>query len=190
MSHDPAATVFYPNPMISPHYWFVCVFSAESFSYSVRNSPRSPLCFFLFLLGYSSIQVYFFVAGSVIAFCLQTCCKIRLIKMEMLQGYPLRITFVVAPAILLTNWWYRHFLSQINVGRCPTLGLTMKLCFARSTLAANTCRLLQDYEKAMAKMAKKATHVMFSRGCLMLTFQQQLFLTKHLFKLFLNFLPW
>ena len=76
------------------------------------------------------------------------------------------------------------------MGRCPTLGLTMKLCFARSTLAVNTCRLLQDYEKAMAKMAKKATHVMSSRGCLMLTFQQQLFLTKHLFKLFFYFLPW
>ena len=95
--------------------------------------------------------------------------------MEMLQGYPLRITFFVAPAILVTNWWYRHFLCQINVGRCPTLGLTMKLCFARSTLAANTCRLLQDYEKAMAKMAKKAAHVMSSSGCLMLRFSSSCF---------------
>lgn len=66
MSHDPAATVFYPSQMFSRPTFLIClcVLSWIIFLFGTQLSSLPPV-FVLFLLGYSSIQVYFF------------CCRIR-----------------------------------------------------------------------------------------------------------------
>ena len=136
MSHDPAATSF----STEPHDFFILfIFLVVlSCSYFISVTLNAPPCVFCSCAIFQprANPGKFVLEDPWSLFVCQYCCKIRLTKME-LQGCPSRETLWLDLLFLLEVGGYRQLLSQINLGRRPTLGLIMKLCFSRSTLATH-----------------------------------------------------